>query len=63
MIIRLEQDGTGSREISAWGSDFRFSTDLPEPTLTTTAEVSDYYGFIYNGIDEKWDLVGQVQGF
>ena len=63
IIIRLKQDDVGSRAVSFDTSAFRFSTDLPSPTLTTGMSKTDYLGFIYNGAINKWDLIGQVLGF
>jgi hypothetical protein len=62
MVIRLEQDAAGSHTVT-WSSAFRFSTDLPSPTLSTAAGATDQLGFIYNGQSLTWDLVGQVLGF
>jgi hypothetical protein len=57
MVFRLKQDGTGSRTIT-WGSKYRFSTDIPSPTLSTIANYVDYVAFIYNLTDDKLDVVG-----
>jgi hypothetical protein len=57
IIYRLKQDGTGGRTVS-WGSKFRFSTDIPSPTLSTTASYVDFVAFIYNSTDDKLDVVG-----
>jgi hypothetical protein len=40
-----------------WGSDYEFSTGLPQPTLSTTAGETDLLGFIYNASKGKWLLV------
>jgi len=39
-IIVIVQDGTGSRTISSWGSNYKFSGGTA-PTLTTTADKAD----------------------
>lgn len=62
IMYRIAQDGTGSRTIS-WGSAFRGSTDLPLPTLTTTASKTDYVGFQWNATDSKWDCIAANKGF
>lgn len=62
LIIRVKQDATGSRTL-AYGSAYRFSTDVPSPTLTTTAGQTDYLGFVYNSADSKWDLLAITKGF
>ena len=63
-IIRyyIKQDSTGSRTLS-WDAAFRFSTGLPSPTLTTTADFSDYVEFMYNPTYGTWDCIRIVKGF
>lgn len=63
-IIRyyITQDSVGSRSMT-WDSAFRFSTDVPSPTLTTTASFSDYIEFMYNPTFSKWDCIRIVKGF
>lgn len=61
LILRIKQDGTGSRTIT-WGSAFRFSGGTA-PTLTTTASKTDYLGFIYNADDTKWDCLATRVNF
>lgn len=58
----ITQDATGSRTM-AWNATFRFSTGIPSPTLTTTANFSDYIEFIYNPTYAKWDCLRVVKGF
>lgn len=62
IIFRIKQDGTGGRTIS-WDTKYRFSTDLPSPTLSTGSGKLDYLGFIYNSVDDKWDYISEVKGF
>jgi hypothetical protein len=62
IIVRVKQDGTGSRTL-AYNAIYRFSTDVPSPTLTTTAAKTDYLGFIYNATDSKWDCLAVNKGF
>jgi len=56
----IKQDGTGSRTIT-WPATVRFP-DGAAPTLTTTAAKTDYIGFIYNGVDSKYDAVAFMKG-
>lgn len=51
--LRIRQDGTGSR-VPAWPASVRWSGGTA-PTLTTTANKTDYIGFEYNAADSKWD--------
>jgi parallel beta-helix repeat protein len=62
VIYRITQDATGSRTVT-WGANFRFSTDIPSPTLTITAAKTDYVEFIYNSTDTKYDCLRVVKGF
>lgn len=61
LILRLRQDGTGSRTVT-WNSIYRFAGGVA-PTLTTTAAKTDYLGFVYNADDTKWDCVAHRLGF
>lgn len=62
IVIRVKQDGTGSRLLT-WNAAFRFSTDLPAPTLSTAGNKMDILGFVYNAQDSKWDYVTEIKGF
>lgn len=62
IMFRVKQDATGSRTL-AWGTNYRFSTTVPLPVLTTTAAKIDYIEFIYNATDTKWDVVSVNKGF
>lgn len=62
IVIRVTQDGTGSRTLG-YNAIYRFSTDLPSPTLSTGAGDIDYLAFIYHSTDNKWDFIGKVFGF
>jgi hypothetical protein len=58
-IIRILQDGTGSRLVSTWFSTIKWAGGSA-PTLTTTADKADVFGFIVTGTD-TYDgfIVGQ----
>jgi hypothetical protein len=64
LTLRIKQKvgGTGSGTL-IFDTKFRFSSLLPVPVLTTVASAIDYLCFIYNGIDDKFDFIGFVQGF
>lgn len=62
IVFRITQDGTGSRTLG-YNAIYRFSSDIPSPTLSTGAGDTDYLGFIYNDADSKWDCIGKVFGF
>lgn len=58
----LTQDGTGSRTL-AWNAVFVFSTDVPSPTLTTTASKYDVVAFKYSATKVKWLVLGVSKGY
>lgn len=58
----LTQDSTGSRTIS-FGTGYGFSTDLPSPTLTTTANKTDILGFEYNAVVGVWRCMALLHAF
>jgi trimeric autotransporter adhesin len=60
-ILIIKQDGTGSRTVT-WPATVRWPGGTA-PTLTTTASKTDYIGFIYNGVDSKYDGVAITQNF
>jgi len=62
IIYKIKQDATGSRVIT-FGSNFRGSTDLALPVLTTTVLYVDYLGFVYDAVVGKWNLLSATQGF
>lgn len=62
MTFRIKQDGSGSRTLTL-DTKFRLGTDLTSTTLTLTASKTDYIGVIYNGADDKFDVVALVRGF
>ena len=49
-IIRVLQDGTGSRTVSTWFSTIKWAGGSA-PTLTTTAGKADVFGFLVTGTD------------
>lgn len=62
IIVEVIQDGTGSRTL-AYDTNYAFSTDLPEPVLTTTAGAHDFLGFVYNSTSGKWYCLAVNRGF
>ena len=57
----IKQDGTGSRT-ATWPASVRWGGGTA-PTLTTTASKTDYIGFIYNGVDSKYDGIAISKNF
>lgn len=61
-IVRIKQDGTGSRVITL-DTKFRLGTDITNVTLSTGANKTDYIGFIYDSVDDKFDIIAFTKGF
>jgi hypothetical protein len=62
IIFQVTQGSGGSFTLS-WGDAYEFSSDLPQPTLSTAAGQTDVLGFIYNAAMGKWLLAAFVNGF
>lgn len=62
VTFEIIQDATGSRTLS-YGTAYAFSTDIPQPTLTTTPNKRDILGFVYNASTSLWYLLAVVHGF
>ncbi len=62
LILRVKQDATGTR-VPTWPGTVRYGTDITGITLTTTANKTDYIGFVYNSADSKYDCVWIVRGY
>lgn len=58
LIIRVKDNGT-SRNISGWGGQYRFSSDLAAPTTTVISKTM-YIKFIFNSTDTRWDCVAVI---
>ena len=56
-VLRVRQDASPPRTLS-WNSIYRFPSGTA-PTLSTGANKTDYFGFIYNAIDTKYDCIAQ----
>lgn len=62
LTMLVSQDGTGSRTVT-WNAIFTFSSDLPQPTLSTGASKVDRIAFMYNVAVTKWQCIGVIRGF
>lgn len=62
ITYEIIQDGTGSRTLT-YAAVFAFGTDIPSPTLTTTANKRDFLMFKYNATAVKWYCLAVVKGF
>lgn len=62
ILIELVQDATGGRTVT-WGSEFSFSDDITEPTLSTTAGAIDLLLFLRNSPNAKWMCIGVSRGY
>ena len=62
ITFQVTQGSSGSFTLT-WGSAYEFSAGLPQPTLSTTAGLTDLLCFIYNATKSTWLLVAFVSGF
>jgi hypothetical protein len=62
-IIFQVTQGPGGPFTLTWDGGYGFSTDLPQPSLSTTAGQTDLLGFVYNGPMGSWLLAAFVNGF
>ena len=62
IVFEIIQDATGSRTLT-WNGSYAFGTDVPSPTLTTTANKRDFVTFVYNSTAAKWYCVEAVKGY
>jgi hypothetical protein len=59
LVIRIKDNGT-ARSL-AWNAVYRGNSDIGLPSTTIISETM-YVEFIHNSTDNKWDLVGVVNG-
>jgi hypothetical protein len=62
IVFQITQ-GPGAPYTLTWGSNYSFSTALPQPTLSTTAGQTDLLAFIYNAAKGTWLFAAFVAGF
>lgn len=60
IILRIN---SANQQNFSWNAVFGGSVDSPLPTTTTGGFFIDYMGFIYNGIQSKWQMVAKNFGF
>lgn len=61
ILIEVKQDATGSRTLS-YGTKYKFGTD-GQPVLSTSANLTDYLGFVYRASDDSLHFLGSKGGF
>lgn len=61
-IVRTRFFDTAGRTVT-WGSNIRFSSDLPAQALTTTASRTDQFAFQWNTTAGKADMIASNKGF
>lgn len=47
----------------SWNAIYRGSNTVALPTATTGSSKTDYFGFIYNSADSKWDCIAASYGY
>ena len=61
LILELKQDATGGRQITL-PANVRFSATIPGVSLSDGGGYIDKIGFMYNAVDNKYDLVAITYG-
>jgi hypothetical protein len=56
LIVRIKD--SGAARTLGFNVAYRFSTDLIAPTTTVISKTM-YLGFVWNGVDSKWDCLAQ----
>ncbi len=62
ILIEVIQDATGSRLLT-YGTNYAFGSLVTSPTLTTTANKTDFIGFMYNSTAGKWRCIAFASGY
>lgn len=60
IVLRIK---SSAAQALTWGSQYRGSADLPLPTATSGSSLTDYFKFVWNSADSKWDYIAKNQGF
>ena len=61
-VIHYASGANRTLTLTTGAGGFRFGTDITALSATTSGK-SDYLGFIYNGADNRWDIVAAVKGY
>lgn len=61
-VITLVIKSTNVQTFS-WNAVYRGSTTLALPATTTGATKTDYFTFVWNATDSKWDYIRELKGF
>ena len=62
LLFRIKQDATGSRTL-AFGTKYRFGTDITSVVLSTAANKLDRVGVEYHSTDDKFDIIAVTRGY
>jgi hypothetical protein len=62
VLWQIVQDGTGSRTL-AFGTNFKFGSEITGCTISSTASSVSYITAIYNSSQTKWHVVSCNTGF
>jgi hypothetical protein len=62
IIAHFASGGARTLALTAGTGGFRFGSDLTAIAATASGK-TDYFGFMYNDVDNKCDLITSVKGF
>ncbi len=60
LILRIKSTNV---QTFSWNAIYRGSNTVTLPVATTGSSKTDYFGFIYNSADSKWDCVSASYGY
>ncbi len=62
MIRHYASGANRTLSLTTGTGGFRFGADIPS-LLVTSSGTMDYIGAVYNGTDDRWDVIAYVQGY
>ena len=62
ILYRIDQ-GTGGSRLITWDTKFHFSSDVPQPTLSTSVGARDYVQFIFDSGYDRLECLGWSRGY
>jgi hypothetical protein len=64
LVIRVKSSSVRTISWQTGSSGYyRGGSDIALPTATTGSSKNDYFGFMYNSTDSRWDLIAMARGY
>ncbi len=61
VMLAIRNDASHSVTLATGAGNYRFGMDIT--SYTNSVSLTDYIGLVYNGTDNRWDVVSIIQGF